>query len=348
MSFGCCTLRHGFFLRSAELPYLNLRNCKTEDGITADGLRVQGNVFLRKLESKGGLRFLAAQIGGSLDCSGATLTAGGDALSADRAKIAGGVFLGEKFSCSGEIRFLGAQIGSNLDCSGATLTAEGYALSADGADIAGRVLLREKFSSSGTIRLLDAQIGGYLDCTGATLTAKGDALIADRANITRDVFLREKFSSAGKILFHGTKIGGDLICAGARIRALACEHMGLHGNLIWVAIRDPENSFLDLLGASLEVLRDDTASWPAPGNLVVKGLEYRDLAKHDPSTEEHLSASQMAPQRPLDAGERVRAGSACRMARTASTRRRGCGWRSSSRKRTILPATARFSANTGA
>jgi hypothetical protein len=205
----------------------------------------------------------------------------------------------------GELRFLGAQIGGVLDCCGAMLTAKGIALSADRADITGGVFLREHFSCSGEIRLLGAQIGGDLDCSGATLTAKGDALSADGANITGSVFLREGFSCSGVIRFSRAQISGDLNCRGARIKVLMCEHMRLEGNLIWTGIRDPKSSYLNLLGASVKMFRDDKLSWPDRGNLVVKGLEYEDLAHHEPSTEEHISNNQMAPQRLLDAGERI-------------------------------------------
>ncbi len=253
-----CTLRGKLDIGSAELPALDLSDCTTEQGVTADGLRTRGTVFLRGLEAKGEVRFPGARIGGDLDCSRATLTAEGDALSADGAKIAGGVFLREKFSCSGSIRFLGVKIGGDLDCTGAALTAEGEALSADGANITGDVFLREGFSSSGTIGLLGAQIGGDLDCSGA------------------------------------------------RMGAMTGEQLRLEGKLIWTGIKDACISRLDLLGASVKTLRDDAASWPAPGKLVVKGLEYGDLADHELSTDENLSRSRMAPQRPLRARERIR------------------------------------------
>lgn len=85
-----------------------------------------------------------------------------------------------------------------------------------------------------------------------------------------------------------------------------CEHMRLEGNLIWTAVQDAKSSHLNLFGASVNRLSDDAASWPAPGNLVLKGLEYNDLTHHEPSTEARLSGNQMAPQRALDAGERAR------------------------------------------
>jgi hypothetical protein len=213
--FMCCTLQDELSLRSAELAALNLFNCTMENGITADGLRTRGSVLLRKLAAKGELRFLNAKIGSELDCSGATLTARGDALNVQNAFITCNVFL-RNASSTGTIRLLGAQIGGDLDCRDATLTAAGNSLFADGAHVAGIVNLREKFSSSGTIRFLNAQIGGDLDCRGSTLTAKGITVWAERAKIDHSVFLGlDGFSSSGEIRIFGAQIGGDLDCRGA-------------------------------------------------------------------------------------------------------------------------------------
>ena len=401
LRFQHCTLKGGLYLRSAELSALYLLGCKAEEGISADGLRVRGNVFLRDLEGAGTIRLPGAEIGGDLACSGARLSAEGDALSADRAKVTGGVFLTEGFSCAGTIRLPGAEIGGNLDCRGATLSAEGKTLSADRARITGGVFLTEGFSCAGEVRLLGAEIGGDLDCSGATLSAEGnalsangaritgnvfltegfscagevrllnaeiggnlacagarlsaegnalsaggakvtggvfltegfscageirllgaeiggdltcsgatlsaerDALSADRAKVTGGVFLREGFSCSGTIRLLGAEIGGNLACARAKIRALVCQRMRLGGDLIWMEIQEPENTSLDLLGASMKTLHDDEESWPAAGKLVVKGLEYKDLVHHEPSTEKHLRRKTSAAQRRLDAEERI-------------------------------------------
>ena len=210
LRFRHCAFQGRLYFSSAELPGLDLFDCETEDGIFADGLRVRGDVFLRKLEAKGKLRFVGARIDGDLDCSGAALTAEGTPLVADGANIAGGVFLAGKLFCSGKVRFLGAQI------------------------------------------------------------------------------------------------GGDMVCSGSWIRTLSCDHARLAGTLFWTSMRGPESRSLDLLEASVKTLHDDSLSWPAPGNLAVKGLEYRDLAHHESPSGEFLSGGGMAPQRPLKAKERVR------------------------------------------
>jgi len=225
-------------------------------------------------------------------------------ISADGLDSPGRIFL-RNLRSAGEISFVGAQVGGQLDCSGTSLTAEGEALSADGAHISGDVLLREGFSSKGPIRFRGAQIGGDLDCSGASLTAEGEALSADGAKISGNVFLSEGFSAKGAIRFNSTQIGGHLDCSQAAIRYLSCEFAHLDGSLIWRALVEPDQSYLNLLGATIGTLEDDTASWPAPGQLVIKGCEYRNLTHHEPSTEEHLKTRRLATQRQLDVRERI-------------------------------------------
>jgi hypothetical protein len=178
LMFNGCTFHGGFELNSAEVTALYLFDCESKAGIRADGLTTSGDIFLRDLRSSAEISLIGAQVGGDLDCGGAKLSATGHALSADRARITGGVFLNENFSSSGEIEFIGAQIGGSLECDGAKLSATGIALHADGARITGSVFLRNGFSSSGAIRFVGAQIESELDCDDAKEIAELDCTTA--------------------------------------------------------------------------------------------------------------------------------------------------------------------------
>ena len=139
------------------------------------------------------MRLLGAQIGGSLECDGATFDGkAGDALSADGAVIKGGVFLNKGFTATGQVRLLGAQIGGSLECDGATFDGKaGDALSASGAVIKGSVFLNNGFTATGQVRLLGVQIGGNLECDGATFDGKdGYALLADGMVVERALIFR--------------------------------------------------------------------------------------------------------------------------------------------------------------
>jgi len=87
---------------------------------------------------------LGAEIGGDLSCIGGTFSnEKGDALSADRIKVKGGVFLKDKFTATGQVRMLGAEIGGSLSCTGGTFSSEkGAALILDAANIRNALFLR--------------------------------------------------------------------------------------------------------------------------------------------------------------------------------------------------------------
>jgi len=163
LRFDYCTFLGPLSFVSAELPTLSFFHCETGAAVYAEGLKTTGSVFLRNLNAYGEIRLVGAQIGGFLNCGGATLNPRGDALVADGAKIGTYFFLRPEFCCHGIIRLAGAEIGRDLDCTGATLKATGDVLFADGAIIKGNVFLRG-FSSSGGIRLVGTQIDGDLDC----------------------------------------------------------------------------------------------------------------------------------------------------------------------------------------
>jgi hypothetical protein len=163
------TINGGINLQLAETKGIYIVYCSVEGAIQADRIDAQGPMYLQKSQFASEVALKGARIEGDLDCSGAKLEVKeGDAFSADRAEIGGGVFLKQGFTSSGTIRLLGAQIKGNLECSGAKLEVkEGDALSADGAEFGGSVFLHQGFTSSGTIRLVSAQIGGQLDFCGA-------------------------------------------------------------------------------------------------------------------------------------------------------------------------------------
>lgn len=300
-----CEFQGTVYLRSARMRGIYILDSSLKEGICADRAQIDGPLFLKGIQCSGEIRLLGAEIRGALNCSGAKLTTEEKALSADGARIHGSVVL-DRIKSSGEIRFLGAEIQGTLNCSGAKLKAGGDALSADGAKIHGGVFLNEGFESSGAIRFLVAEIGGSLSCSGAKLTADGDALSADGARIHGCVFLNGSFESSGMIRFTRVEIQGDLACAGARIHSMSCLNMRLAGDLIWYGIQEPDKTdWVSLGGARVKNLRDDTASWPLPGNLNLDGLEYEELTLHEEPTEDELKNKRHPKELPLKADERI-------------------------------------------
>jgi hypothetical protein len=167
LDFRDCEFQEQMNLQFAEIRGIYILDSLLTMGIWADGVILHGPLLFRRIHSAGENRLFGARIEGDLDCSSAKLTATGNALSFDGAKIGGNVFLNQGFESSGTIRLLGAEIAGQLVCQDAKLKAKGNALYADGAKIVDSVSLRKGFESDGKIRLIGTEIGGNLSINGA-------------------------------------------------------------------------------------------------------------------------------------------------------------------------------------
>ena len=309
LDFRQCTMKSEIDLLFAETRGIWLLDSLLDGGIRADGIDVDGPLFLRGSSFSGEVRLLGAKIKGVLDCISAKLqVTEGNALSADAAEIGGGVFLRESFESCGTIRLLGAKIKGDLSCSGAKLQVkEGNALVADGAEFGGSIFLNEDFESSGTIRLPGAKIKGDLECSGSKLNvADGDALTANGAEIGGNVFLCKAFESRGTIGLQSAKIGGDLAFLGAKTTKVDCTNLRLSGDMFWMRIQKPGEVFLILSGATLRNLYDDRESWPHSENLILDGLTYQELTHHGPPSAEQIMSHSSGPELPFNVEERIK------------------------------------------
>ncbi len=134
--------------------------------LNADRLTTQGYVFLRNAKVRGRVWLLGANIGGNLECDGATFeNPGGEALVADGLTTHGGVFLHNGFQAKGEVRLSGANIGAHLDCSDATFdNPKGEALSAETLLVKGGLFWRSMEKRPvGVIDLRHAKVGQLVD-----------------------------------------------------------------------------------------------------------------------------------------------------------------------------------------
>jgi hypothetical protein len=169
--------------------------------INAEAVSVKGPVLLQSLvnangellatfTAEGTVSLFGAEIGGSLECGGATFEgADGVALQAEAASVKGVVLLRIlvvddryvcPFSAKGEVRLAHTKMGSGLDCSGGEFKADQnslslVALNLSGAAVSGPVYLRSwstdddtlLFSAEGRVAVFGARIDGELDCRGA-------------------------------------------------------------------------------------------------------------------------------------------------------------------------------------
>jgi hypothetical protein len=181
----------------------------TGPALAADGLQVHQDLLLRgKFTASGAgdlgtVRLLGAQVGGQLDCSGATMgNKTGPALNADSLRVDQNMFLRDEFCATGAgdlgaVRLFAAHIGGDLESDWATLANDsGPALNANGLRVDQGLFLGGGFSATGVgelgaIRLIGARIGGQLNCDGAELTnPEGLAVNLERASVAGSVFMR--------------------------------------------------------------------------------------------------------------------------------------------------------------
>jgi len=312
-----CTFTGPIVLMYAEVRGLYLNGSHTKS-ITADGIKVDGGVFLNEgFSAEGEIRLLGASISSNFQCNNGTFcNPCGDALSADGVEVDGSVVLKDGFSATGKVRLPGASIGGNLDCEDGTFINPGKdALSAQGANVAGSVLLRNGFRAQGSIRLLGASIGGNLDCEDGTISnPDGKALNADRVKVEGYVFLRNGFSAEGEVCLLCASIGGNLECSNGTFsnphgKALNADGVKVEGGVVlrdgfeargrvsfavadmgqhfqWHGVKSPETTTMDLRFAKVGTLWDEVESWPESGNLYLHGLVYEHLSREAPSVVE--------------------------------------------------------------
>ncbi len=214
------------FLPGMSAPYLRVDGELSYAGSSVEGpmdLYASGmdRLVLNGLSADGEITLLEADVRGELSAQAAKLRSpGGRALSADRMKVEGSVFLADGFEADGEVRLLGVEIGRDLDSNGAKLrNAGGDALTADGMHVKGDVFLQGDFEADGEVGLRGAEIGGDLSCRGAKLRNPGRrALAADRMTVNGGVFFQDGFEADGEVRLLGAEIGGQLACVGAKLR----------------------------------------------------------------------------------------------------------------------------------
>ena len=138
------------------------------------------------------------------------------------------------------------------------------------------------FGDYGPVSLMRARIDGTLDFTGSQILDPGDdAVNLVEANVGGDVLFHDGFTTDGIVYARLAKIGHDLSFHGAEFRGdgeLDAERAVIDGTFYWVDVKHTPQTVLDLEDARAGAIWDDEASWPAPGNLVINGFVYGDIA----------------------------------------------------------------------
>lgn len=237
-----CHFTDGLTLRRAQLEQLVLSGSQFPS-LLAEGLRVEGSVFMIGVSCPGRISFATAQIGGQLALHGATI----GPLNAQGARIGASVHLraleGQPFTAKGEVSLAGAEIGGQLACDGGQFSHPGkIAFNLQRGRVAGDAILRAQgdlpFRCEGELHLSGAEIGGQLDLAGAELSnAGGHAFSAPRMQVGAEFFWHDVKVLAGTVHLPSAHVG-DLV--------------------------------------------DDLASWPADERTYIDGFTYQRITRRAP------------------------------------------------------------------
>ncbi len=210
-----CHFTEPVSLRRAHLSQLVLSGSHLP-ALQAEGVTVDGAVFLIGVSMTGRLSLASASIGGQLALHGATT----GPITLQGARVGASVHLraaeGQPFVAKGEVSLAGADIGGQLACDGASFLAPGrMALNLQRARIAGDAILRANgplpFRVEGELHLSGAEIGGQLDLAGARLTnPDGHALSAARMTVGAEFFWQDVQVAAGTVHMPSARVG-DLV-----------------------------------------------------------------------------------------------------------------------------------------
>lgn len=271
-----CRFERGIIALQASFEFLNLRTSHLP-WLFSQGLQVSGHVFLQGASLKGKLDLSDAAIGGQLNCTGARLEVEeSHALNAQGLQVNGDVFLNQVHA-EGQVNISGTRICGVLSCRGARFeSSKGLALNAERARVSGSVFLQE-VRTKGEFRLSAIRIGGQVICEGAKFdNADGKSLNAQGAHVMGGFILKGIISN-GELSLFGACIGGPVECDGARFEAL--EGIALNAQsieavaLFWRGVKQVRGS-VTLVGASVDELADDAASWDLVKSLSINRFCY--------------------------------------------------------------------------
>ncbi|MDZ4395000.1 hypothetical protein [Cypionkella sp.] len=209
---GSCVLNNCRFdqklqITQAKFAQLNLAGSYVP-GISAQYLRVEGDLILRGLISVGTINVAGSKIGGKFSCIKADIDGlKGDAIGAQGIETGGGMFL-TQLKTMGVVAVNGAKIGEQLTFEAAHLEGHGVIALAGQAVEIGASLSLKKLTTKGTINLTGAKIGGQFVCVDTNLDGKaGMALNGQSLRVAEAFIFRKQKTVIGKIDLTAAHVG---------------------------------------------------------------------------------------------------------------------------------------------
>lgn len=145
-----------------------------------------------------------------------------------------------------------------------------------------------QFGDYGRVSLYRATVGGSVDFTGSSFVVGGGvAISAIEATIAGDAIFHDGFRTDSMVDFRLAHIQHALSFSEASFEGpypngLDAQRAQIAGPLYWYDIRHTPLTQLDLRDARAAALRDNRASWPAPGMLHIDGFDYRRFGAGSP------------------------------------------------------------------
>ena len=220
----------------------------------AEGIRVEGSVYLIDMKAKGEVSIAGSKIMINLECDNAQLiNKEGRAFFGQQLKVGGHVFF-RNVQAEGDVNFSNAKIWGNLECDKSHfINKDARALSAEKVNVEGDIYLRNSFRAEGEVNLLNATIGGDLSCIRGHFINKG-----------KNALLAEKLEVGGSVYFTNAEIFGKVSIIDGNIDRF----------IVWRGVTTPKEVILDLRYSNIGTLSDDKSCWPEKGNLLLDGLVY--------------------------------------------------------------------------
>ncbi|MEV5707341.1 hypothetical protein [Actinoallomurus sp. NPDC052274] len=243
--------------------------------LRASRVEVTGGIFGRYgFAADGAVHLVDTRVGAGVDLSGARITAPGTvALKAGGISVGGAVNCCDGFTAVGEVSLEAATVQDSLALDGARLSNPGGpALSANRIEVGGTISGKGGLTAEGGIWLLDARVGASVEFNGATLSNPGGrALTASGIDVGRVVDCCDGFTADGRVSFSSARIGGQVCFTDAKIDASVTLH-GARADTLRLTEGTRITGPLDLQHATIGVVRDHPAAWPA--ETLLTGFSY--------------------------------------------------------------------------
>jgi hypothetical protein len=250
-------------------------------GLTARGVRVDGQLSLHGSQIEGTVALLGATINGELNLSKSQLLGrNGAAVSAARLTVSGNL-LATDLKADGRIELSGAQIAGNLDFSKAQVRdPEGRAAAAERIAVGGQLSFSRR--PRGLVMLRGARVDGQVLFDGAHLANRGQRVLhASALTVGDSLYLWDGFTADGEIVLRRARINGgvNVVSPGSIIM----DASTITADMFLLQVGDPAASSISLRQANVRQVHGDPDHWPSQVSL--DGLSYETLDPPQPAAQ---------------------------------------------------------------